>query len=183
MVRVGRFPVWSIALAALMLLSVPALADVANPAQDESLAGEVNAPEGRFRSTWRVQCAGEAATRQCTVSLETVDRVVQGYTRKLEYPFRVVVDRAGRRIELPFKNPEVSAGRPVRLVIDSEVAAQARAGETLDDPALFGRLFAGDQLLVSTGTFADGPRVRSYLMLEGLQDAVKEAQAALAAGR
>jgi len=165
-----------LAAGSLLLLSSLALAEVPNSAQDAMLGAEGQGPRDRFTSVWHVDCSNAGAGRRCEVTLQTADQESQNYTLQMRYPMRVVVDGSGRYIELPFTGTNVPAGSKVDLVLDGRVIASAPAGGRIADPAVFDQLARGSQLLISTGSFAEGARVRSYIMLDGLQSAMADAQ-------
>jgi hypothetical protein len=166
----------STTMLALSLGSVGALADMPNTAQDAMLSREGSGPPGRFHSVWRVDCNDRSGAHQCEVSLRTADRESQGYTRQLDYPLHIIVDRDGPALGFTFGETAMPAGKPVNLVLDGQVIATMAADQRVRDPAVIDRLMHGGELLVSVGSFADGPRVRSYMMLDGLPAALADAQ-------
>lgn len=177
---ISRFTLRATGLAAGVLFCSLALAEVPNTAQDAMLGAEGQGPRDRFTSMWHVDCANAGPSgsggRRCEVTLQTADRESKNYTMQMRYPLRIVVDGAGRAIELPFTGTNVPAGSKVDLVLDGRIIASAPAGGRIDDPAVFDQLAQGRQLLISTGSFAEGARVRSYIMLDGLQAAMADAQ-------
>lgn len=160
--------------------AAPVHADVRNEAQDESFARAVSGPVDRFTSHWRVDCRD--APKRCAIELETRDRLGPGHTVTIAYSFRVVVERAKTSLEFPWRKTVVPEGRKVALVIDGTTAATFASGERLDDPRLFDWMFRSVELAIESGSFADPPRLRESIMLEGLQDAIEQAQAELARG-
>jgi hypothetical protein len=166
----------ALTVAAVAIIFAPlALAEVPNTSQDAMLGSEEAGPPDRFRSLWHVGCMNANADRRCEVTLQTDDHESKGYTRALRYPLRVVVDGVGRHIELLFAEAMPPDHR-IDLILDGRVIASVRAGDRIANPALFEQLAHGRQLLISTGSFADGPRVRSYVMLDGLGIALADAQ-------
>src|SRR6185369_15769722 len=149
-----------LAAGSLLLLSSLALAEVPNSAQDAMLGAEGQGPRDRFTSVWHVDCSNAGGNggggRRCEVTLQTADQESQNYTLQMRYPMRVVVDGSGRYIELPFTGTNVPAGSKVDLVLDGRVIASAPAGGRIGDPAVFDQLARGRQLLISTGSFAEG---------------------------
>lgn len=166
----------SMTLLALSLGSVGALADMPNTAQDAMLGREGSGPPDRFHSVWRVDCNDRGGEHRCDVTLRTADRESQGYTRQLDYPLHFIVDRNGPSIGFTFGETAMPAGKPVNLVLDGQIIATVAADQRVRDPAVIDRLMHGGELLVSVGSFADGPRVRSYMMLDGLPAVLADAQ-------
>ncbi len=166
-----------VATLALSLMSfAAAVADMPDPAQDAMLGSEGAGPPDRFHSQWQVRCEDSGGAKRCEVTLHTADRESQGYTKQMRYPARFVVDRERRFIAFDFGEAAMPAGKPVELVLDGRVIATVPAGQQMDDGRVFDELLRGRQLLVSVGSFADGPRVRSYMMLDGLPAALADAQ-------
>jgi hypothetical protein len=163
-------------VASLLLLASVALAEVPNTAQDALLGEEGQGPRDRFTSVWHVDCLSGAAGRRCEVTLQTADRESQNYVMQMRYPIRFVVDGDGRHIEFPFDGASIPPEMKVDLILDGRPLASVRAADRVGDPGLFDRLANGRQLLVSTGSFAEGRRVRAYVMLDGLSTALADAQ-------
>jgi len=107
--------------------------------------------------------------------LQTADHESKNYTQALRYPIRFVVDRAGWTIDFPFGSA-MPPDQRIDLVLDETPLTSVRAGDRISDPALLERLAHGRQLLISSGSFAQGPRLRSYIRLEGLGLALGDAE-------
>lgn len=165
-----------VATLALSLVSFAAVADMPDPAQDAMLGSEGAGPPDRFHSQWQVICDAQRGEKRCEVTLHTADRESRGYTKQMRYPVRFVVDRERRFIAFEFGAQAMPAAKPVELVLDGQVIASVPAGQRMEDERVFDRLLHGRQLLVSVGSFADGPRVRAYMMLDGLQAALADAE-------